>query len=101
LYSDTAPSDNTTQDAKRLENDLDGALDETGGEEMSPRSQAEEMVRLMHRSILLHELKERALWDEDLDPNGAAQSRIQLSSISSLEEEGRIVREWIEDTLNI
>jgi hypothetical protein len=82
-----------------------GTRDDGGGEgggEATPRGQAEEMVRLMRRSILLHEFKDRVLWDEDLDPEAAASSRVQLSSLrSSLDDdEGRIVREWINDTLD-
>lgn len=75
--------------------------------EISPKSQAEEMVRLMRRSILLHELKERVLWDEELDPQSAAEERVGICPLPSFEplvdgregEERRVVREWIEDTL--
>jgi hypothetical protein len=77
------------------------------GEEITPRQQAEEMVHLMRRSVLLHEFKDRVLWDEDLDPSAAAEERVQLSSLSlrpgteaEEEEEGRAV-EWLNETLEM
>jgi hypothetical protein len=74
------------------------------GEETTPRSQAEQMSRLMQRSVLLHEFKERALWDESLDPHAAADDRVQLYSLSEsgkLDEEGtNMIEEWIEDSLS-
>jgi hypothetical protein len=55
---------------------------------------------------LLHEFKERKLWDEDLDPYSASEDRVQVLELSpnasegvGNEEEERVVREWIEDCL--
>jgi len=62
------------------------------------------MARLMQRSVLLHEFKERALWDEDLDPQDAADDRVQLLSLSGKLEDKKaqtkMIEEWIEDTLS-
>jgi hypothetical protein len=76
-------------------------------ETITPRQQAEEMVHLMRRSVLLHEFKERALWDEDLDPSAAAEERVQLSGLllrpdteAGEVEEGRVV-EWLNETLEM
>jgi hypothetical protein len=68
---------------------------------MSPRVQAEEIVRLMRRSVQLHEFKERVQWDEDLDPESAAEERVGISGFGGLEEEEKVVREWIEDVLDL
>lgn len=61
----------------------------------------------MRRSVLLHEFKERALWDEDLDPSAAAEERVQLSGLllrpdteAGEVEEGRVV-EWLNETLEM
>ena len=69
------------------------------GDEVTAQGQAEEMVRLMRRSIQLHEFKERVQWDEDLDPEAAAVERVGISGINGDGEE-RVVREWIEDVLD-
>jgi hypothetical protein len=75
-------------------------------DEITPKAQAEEMAKLMRRSVLLHEFKERKLWDEDLDPYSASEDRVQVLELSpnadegvGNEEEERVVREWIEDCL--
>jgi hypothetical protein len=70
---------------------------------ITPIAQAEEMAKLMRRSVLLHEFKEKKLWDEDLDPYSASEDRVQVLSLSTYSEtsgeEERFVREWIEDCL--
>jgi hypothetical protein len=70
---------------------------------IAPITQAEEMAKLMRRSVLLHEFKERKLWDEDLDPSSASEDRVQVLSLATNSEtsgeEERFVREWIEDCL--
>lgn len=75
------------------------SLDGEEGEEVTARGQAEEMVRLMRRSIQLHEFKERIQWDEDLHPESAAVERVGISGVDSKEEE-RVVRKWIEEFLD-
>lgn len=71
--------------------------------EITPQAQAQEMAKLMRRSVLLHEFKERKLWDEDLDPNSASEDRVQVLELSPNQDlekqEERLVREWIEDCL--
>ena len=70
---------------------------------ITPITQAEEMAKLMRRSVLLHEFKDRKLWDEDLDPSSASEDRVQVLSLATNSEtsgeEERFVREWIEDCL--
>jgi len=70
---------------------------------ITPIAQAEEMAKLMRRSVLLHEFKERKLWDEDLDPYSASEDRVQVLSLpinsETSGEEERFVREWIEGCL--
>lgn len=70
---------------------------------ITPITQAEEMAKLMRRSVLLHEFKDRKLWDEDLDPSSVSEDRVQVLSLATNSEtsgeEERFVREWIEDCL--
>ncbi|TVY90933.1 hypothetical protein LAWI1_G004410 [Lachnellula willkommii] len=70
-------------------------------EEVTPIAQAEEMATLMRRSVLLHEYKDRRVWDEDLDAESAAEERVWIRSLEEEEDEGEreVVREWIEDVL--
>jgi hypothetical protein len=58
--------------------------------------QAEEMASLMRRSVLLHEFKERRVWDEDFDAEGEAEGRVVVSGTG---DEERVVGEWVEDVL--
>jgi hypothetical protein len=63
-------------------------------------NQTREMVRLMRRSVVLHGFKERVLWDEDADPEGQSEERVQFVPLKAGGEEQdmeRIVREWLED----
>ena len=63
--------------------------------------QAEEMVRLMRRSIVLHEYKDRVLWDEDADPQAASEERVRIAFLSGgggqQRKEG-LIREWLESS---
>ena len=61
--------------------------------------QAEEMGQHMRRSVLMHELKDRAAWDDDLDPESAAQDRVQMHQLTSIAEGevADVVGEWMED----
>jgi len=74
-------------------------------EKITPKGQAEEIVKLMRRSVLMHEFKERVLWDEDADPGAAAEERVGICGLHGGEgkggEEGRIMGEWIEDALDV
>jgi hypothetical protein len=71
---------------------------EEEGDEL--RKQVEGMVKLMRRSVVLHELKDRVLWDEDADPEAASEERVQLAKLDGLgwqkEEEERVMEEWFE-----
>jgi hypothetical protein len=58
--------------------------------------QAEEMVKVMRRSVVLHEFKERVLWDEDADAHQASEDRVQVCEISGGKEEGTVVRNWLD-----
>ena len=78
-----------------------GLNDEGGENELG--DQAAEMVRLMRRSVVLHEFKERVLWDEDLDPHAASEERVQFVRLEGERdgkeeegEEGVLVGEWLD-----
>lgn len=84
--------------------------EEEGKGNITPKTQAEEITTLMRRSLLLHEFKDRRMWDEDLDPSAAAEERVQLSSIPAIavsEKEGeenmeaRTVTEWLNETFDM
>ncbi|KAH8816065.1 hypothetical protein F5884DRAFT_774807 [Xylogone sp. PMI_703] len=67
--------------------DEDAAGDEST-EGITPLSQAQEMVKLMQRSIRRHELEDRMLWDEDLNIDNAVKSRVRLFGIEPSKEGG-------------
>ena len=58
---------------------------------------------------MLHEFKNRRMWDEDLDPSAAAEERVQLSPIPTFavseeeeeEVEARTVVEWLNETVDM
>lgn len=53
----------------------------TGQEDKELREQTEKMAGLMRRSIILHEFKDRVMWDEDLDPQAAAWERVRFAGL--------------------
>lgn len=61
-----------------------------------PQRQADELARLMRRSVVMHEFKDRALWDEDGDPHAASEERVQVCELKAGEGEREIVEEWID-----
>jgi hypothetical protein len=77
------------------------------GEDITPKTQAEEITKLMRRSLMLHEFKDRRMWDEDLDPSAAVEERVQLSPIPTFavsheeEVEARTVVEWLNETVDM
>jgi len=57
---------------------------------------------------MLHEFKDRRMWDEDLDPSAATEERVQLSPIPTFavseeekEVEARTVVEWLNETVDM
>ena len=56
---------------------------------------------------MLHEFKDRRMWDEDLDPGAAVEERVQLSPIPTFavsheeELEARTVVEWLNETVDM
>ncbi|KAE9380739.1 hypothetical protein N431DRAFT_362763 [Stipitochalara longipes BDJ] len=98
----SAASKQARKQARRKPNaGLDVFEEHVEGEgEVTARGQAEEMVRLIRRSIVLHEFKERVQWDEDLDPESAAKERVGISALSGVGKEDTVVREWIKDVLD-
>jgi hypothetical protein len=73
----------------------DTGVKEEGENELA--EQAAKIVRLMRRSVVMHEFKEKVLWDEDLDPRAASEERVQFVR---LREEGSgeedVVEKWLE-----
>ena len=52
----------------------------------------------MSRSVAMHEFKDRAQWDEDIDPESAAQERVQMHCLASTadDEVAEVVGGWME-----
>jgi hypothetical protein len=65
---------------------------------VTPREQAEEMAGLMRRSVVLHELGERKIWDEELDAEVESAERVRVVEIGEAVREE--VGEWIEEALD-
>ncbi|EPE25494.1 hypothetical protein GLAREA_01406 [Glarea lozoyensis ATCC 20868] len=62
---------------------------------VTPQEQAEEMAGLMRRSVQLHELGERKMWDEELDVEVESADRVRVVEIG--EGVRGEVEEWIEE----
>jgi hypothetical protein len=60
------------------------------------KQQTDAMVGLLRRSVVSYEFKDRAHWDEDLDPHAASEARVRMQEVGEWEEE-KAVREWMED----
>lgn len=66
-------------------------------EEMN--KQAEEMAKLMRRSLVMYEFKDRALWDGDGDPHALSEERVQVHELGvdeSEQKEAAVVEGWLE-----
>lgn len=57
---------------------------------------------------MLHEFKDRRMWDEDLDSSAAAEERVQLSPIPAVAAwegedavESRTVTEWLNEMIDL
>ena len=85
----------------------DGKRGAAGGEgDAELAAQAQSLVHLMRRSIVLHEFKDRVLWDENADPYAASEERVQYIEVKNAsnaieeqeqeKEEERLVGEWLD-----
>jgi hypothetical protein len=61
------------------------------------QKQTAEIVRLMRRSVVSYESKERN-WSEEMDPQSVSEERVQMLVLSSSLDMGRVVGEWLEDS---
>ncbi|KAG0651548.1 hypothetical protein D0Z07_1932 [Hyphodiscus hymeniophilus] len=60
-------------------------------------AQSEEMARLMRRSVVLHEFKDRVMWDEETDPHAASEDRVQVEMLGARAgTEEKIVGAWLD-----
>lgn len=62
------------------------------------------MASLMRRSIIQHEMRDRVLWDDEVDPKEVAWDRVRtfplpVPDLGEEESEGKVVSEWIEEAL--
>lgn len=67
-------------------------------EQISPEAQAKEMARLMRRSVLMVESKDRTMWDDSFDANSVANDRVRVLDVEEAQS-GKKTREWLEDCL--
>ncbi|KAF7925003.1 uncharacterized protein EAE98_007091 [Botrytis deweyae] len=66
------------------------------------KQQAQELTKLMRRSVVLHELKVRVQWDEDCDAGENAKERVTEMEVGDAGWDGAVerdtaVREWIDE----
>ncbi|KAF5870568.1 uncharacterized protein Bfra_009957 [Botrytis fragariae] len=66
------------------------------------KQQAQELTKLMRRSVVMHELKERVQWDEDCDADETAKERVTEMEVGDAGWDGAVerdtvVREWIDE----
>ncbi|TGO62404.1 hypothetical protein BOTNAR_0114g00020 [Botryotinia narcissicola] len=66
------------------------------------KQQAQELTKLMRRSVVMHELKVRVLWDEDCDADETAKERVAEMEVGDAGWDGAVerdtvVREWIDE----
>ena len=67
--------------------------------ETNAKAQAEEMARLMRRSIVMNEMKDRMMVDNDVDAHAISEERVQVGDCDGNRDEETRVREWIGDCL--
>lgn len=63
------------------------------------RRQAEEMGKVMRRSLVSYEFKDGASWD-DGDPHALSEERVQVRELQmdgGVREEGDVVEEWLDE----
>lgn len=71
-------------------------MSQNPSEEM--RRQAEEMAKVMRRSLLMYEFKDQTLQDEDGDPQALSEERVQVHELraeKSEQEEAEVVERWV------
>jgi hypothetical protein len=62
------------------------------------RRQAEEMAKVMRRSLVMYEFKDQTLRDEDGDPQALSEERVQVHELraeKSEQEEAEVVERWV------
>ncbi|KAF7891273.1 uncharacterized protein EAF02_001598 [Botrytis sinoallii] len=90
-------SQNTSQDEGKIEETDEG---EKGNNIF--KQQAQELTKLMRRSVVMHELKIRVQWDEDCDADETAKERVTEMEVGDAGWDGAVerdtvVREWIDE----
>ncbi|PQE17721.1 Alpha beta hydrolase fold-3 protein [Rutstroemia sp. NJR-2017a BVV2] len=86
LYSkfslpDSMGSDGKVQKGRGKDNENEITSDEADEKFEVFREQAEEMQRVMQRSIKLHELRDRIRWDDECDPEAIAGERVSVKGV--------------------
>lgn len=106
LYSSTEAPLNNVQSLSKSRKSKRKKI--TDGEEVvdTPEKQAKEMARLMRRSVVMVECKERTMWDEGFDPHEVAGDRVKVLEMGGEEGEGEDGRgfeervgDWVEECL--
>lgn len=67
--------------------------------QVTPEKQAKEMARLMRRSMLMYELKDRGMGDQGFDAQEVANGRVQILAVDGEQFVGEKIQEWLEDCL--
>ncbi|KAF7950239.1 hypothetical protein EAE96_007530 [Botrytis aclada] len=104
-YSSSFAGEKTQHISQNIPQD-EGKVEEKEDEEKEEnnifKQQAQELTKLMRRSIVMHELKERVLWDEDCDAGETTNERVTEMEVGDAGWDGAVerdtvVREWIEE----
>lgn len=54
----------------------------------------------MRRSVVLHELGDRTMYDSDVDAHAISEERVRVGEIGDESVEEVVVREWVEDVVD-
>ncbi|KAF7889264.1 uncharacterized protein EAF01_010757 [Botrytis porri] len=100
-YSSSSFSGEKTHGISQKITQDEGKLEEKNEREKEHdifKQQAQQLTKLMRRSVVMHELKERVLWDEDCDADETAKERVTEMEVGDAGlESDTVVREWIDE----
>lgn len=93
LYSTPMSKDETSR--KKKPKLSKGSIDI---EQITPKAQAKEMARLLKRSVLMVESKDRTMWDDNYDAQSVGNERVQVLDLGEHDSVDKM-KEWLEECL--
>jgi hypothetical protein len=67
-------------------------------DQLTPEAQAKEMARLIRRSVVMVESKDRTMWDDSYDASSIAEERARVLDVGE-EDSKEKIKEWVENCL--